>query len=1084
MRKIYLILSVLLLLCNVLKAQDRTVSGVVSDEKSQPLPGATVQVKGSKATTSTDANGKYSLTVTNLQNVVIGVSFIGYNYQEKTLRVGEANADFKLVPTDKDLDEVVVVGYGEQKKSTLTGSVATIKPKDVEDIPSLNFLQTLTGLTPNLSVVSANRPGQPTSSVTIRNPVTLNTNGGVTSPLFIIDDIQRTQADFDLLDANEIESISILKDAEAAVYGVSGGQGAIIVRTKKGKIGAPKISFATQFGTSNAMKLPQYLTGAQMAQWSNAYTQMGVMAPTGVSTGDSLKADGYDVLNNKINTSWYTPDELAYFSNPANNQNWLKDYFHAADVEHESLNVSGGTDKSTYFIAGDFTNQNSNFSGLENYKWGIRANVETKPAKGLTVGANISFDYSYAEEFWMKYPSENLNNDVLILGEHLPWMPYSINGNPVYSIGNYSVANTIDLVNFPLLQNSDNFEQQPDYITNFLAHVDYEIPGVKGLSAGISFNDNINSANSSQYGTAFTYYIYSGTGDNSHIPGGTIGTAKPISNGDDVTYSPDLTKQYQLDAKLNYQHSFGKNNISALALYEQTGANGEGVVTAITNPIIGALPNDNFATGTQTVNQANSIVYEWAFESFVQRLNYDYNGTYLLQLTGREDGTTYFAPGKRWGAFGQISAGWVISNEQFFKDLAPWVDQLKVRADIGLLGNPDVNKSAYGYFQQYNVATGSSGGAVFAEGNRGTGITPAALPDPYATWAHKFEQDYGVDATFLKGRLGVTADYYFTHAYDMLTNTTSATPLTVGNTAPIENFGVVDNFGTELTVNWKDHINQDWSYYVTTFYNWSDDKDIVVPTPAGNIGTPLDRQGLSDDGGVFGYESLGIIRTQAQANQIIASRATEAGGASNVKIFGLTPAPGMINYADLDHNGIIGPSATNPYADEQYLSHKANNHNGAGFNFGFTYKSISISVNTGLSWGGTGQLGTYDYGSYYAAHGDLEENRTALWNEGYWTPQTPNAKLPNPYYYADYSVPSNFWFISSFSWNISQANLSYALPARWIKHVGLASARLFGQCTNVAYLFNPYPEDYRAPGSAVNVYPQLRTFTIGLNAGF
>jgi hypothetical protein len=152
MRKIYLLLSVLLLLCNVLKAQDRTVSGTVLDEKSQPLPGATVQVKGSKATTSTDANGKYELTVTNLQNVVVGVSFVGYNYAEKTLRVGEMNADFKMVPNNSNLDEIVVVGYGEQKKSTLTGAVATINPKEVQDIPGLNFLGTLSGQTVNLSI--------------------------------------------------------------------------------------------------------------------------------------------------------------------------------------------------------------------------------------------------------------------------------------------------------------------------------------------------------------------------------------------------------------------------------------------------------------------------------------------------------------------------------------------------------------------------------------------------------------------------------------------------------------------------------------------------------------------------------------------------------------------------------------------------------------------------------------------------------------------------------------------------------------------------------------------------------------------
>jgi len=1082
MRKIYLLLVVLLLLGNTLRAQNRTVSGVVLDEKSQPLPGVTVQVKGSTAATVTDANGKYLLQVTNLQNVVISVNFIGYSFQSKTLRVGEKNADFTLIPTAKDLDEVVVVGYGVQKKATLTGSVATINPKDIQDIPGLNLLSSLSGQTVNLNISADQRPGQ-TANATIRNSVTLNTSaGGTTAPLYIIDDQFRSATDFNLLNPSEIESISILKDAEAAVYGVSGGQGAIIVRTKKGKAGAPKITFSSQFGTASAVQLPKYLTGIQMAEFSNAWNQTLVEAPTGVATGNSINAEGYinGSLTNK-NTSWYTPDELAYIANSANNQNYLKQEFKAADVERENLTISGGNDKTTYFIAGNYSNQNGNFAGLSNYKWGVRANVDTKPAKGLTVGVNLSLDYSYDKEFWYKYPTEALNNDVITLGERLPWLPYYINGNPTYTEGYQSGGTTLDLVNVNLIQNSNNYEDQPTYVTNFLAHIDYQIPGIKGLSAGYSFNDNINTSFPTQYGTTFTYYLYGGTGDNSHIPGGVLSKTYPISNGNTITFTPVLMKAYQMDAKLNYTNSFGKNNITAIALYEQRGTNEDGVQTGSATPVIGGLPNYNFTTGAQTANQA-SLVSESALESFIERINYDYDQTYLVQLTGRQDGTTAFAPGHRWGNFGQISLGYVLSNEKYFKELFPWVDQFKVRAGVGALGGQSIGAASYIYLQQYNIATGSSGGAVFDEGERGNGIKSAALANPDLTWDHKLETDYGMDMQFLKGRLGVTADYYFTHAYDMLTTLTSAVPLTVGNTPPSENYGIVNNFGTELTITWKDHISQDWSYNITAFTGWSDDKDVRVPVSAGLAGTFTDPNGHSDDMGLLGYESLGIIRTQAQANAIIASRAKAAGGAQNVKIFGLTPAPGMINYADLNGDGIIGPTSSNSYADEKYLAGKANNHYTGGFNFGFTYKSLSINVVTGISWGGhsfiSGQEITADNKN------DLNENRLAFWGDGYWTPQTPNAKYPDPYYVADYDVPSSFWEVSDFSWNISQANLSYAVPVTWVKTIGLANARIFGQCTNVLSLFNPYPDSYRTAAVGVLSYPELRTFTVGLNAGF
>lgn len=1082
MRKVFLFFSMLLLFSSMLKAQTRTVSGVVTDDKGETLPGVTIKVKGGATGTQTDVDGKYSIKVTSMQSVVISATYVGYAYQEKALKIGEMNADFKLVSTTNDLNEVVVVGYGEQKKATLTGAVATIKVKDIQDIPALNFLQSLAGQIPNLSVPSANRPGQATGTVTIRNPITLNSNGGIVEPLFIIDDQQRTKADFDLLDPAEIENISVLKDAEAAIYGVQGARGAIIVRTKKGRPGAPKITFSTQLGTSNAMQLPKYLSGIEMANWSNAYNQIGVMAPQGIQTGNSIDVNGY-INGNKTNknTSWYTPDELAYIADPANNQNWLSNYFHAAVVEHANMSISGGSDKATYFISGNYTNQNSNFSGLENHKWGVRASAEAKPAKGLTVGLNLSLNYSYDKEFWMKYSGEALNNDVIILGQHLPWMPYFINGLPV-NIANYQSGTTgLDNVNFPLFQSSNNFQEHPSYVTNLLAHIDYEIPGVKGLSVGMSFNDNINTQFPTQYGTAFTYYTFSMLGDNKHIPGGTAGASSSISNGNVITFNPNLVTSYQLDTKINYQRSFGKHNISAMALYEQYGNTGDGVHTSVGTPIIGALPNYNFATGAQAVDQANSIVYHYAFESVIERLNYDYNGTYLLQVSGRQDGTTFFAPDRRWGAFGQISAGWVMSNEKFFKKLAPWVDQFKIRADVGLLGTPSVNKSAYQYFQQYNVKTGSSGGAVFGENGRGNGIAPTALPNPVATWDHSLNTDYGFDAQFLKSRLGVTLDYYWNHGYDMLAATSAAVPLTVGNTAPIENYGIVNTFGTEVSLTWRDHISKDWSYNINTFFSWSDNKNIREPQPAGVIGTVQDRTGKSDDGGVFGYQSLGIIRTQADADAIIAQRAAAAGGAGNVKIFGLTPAPGMINFADLDGNGIVENTDNN---DQKYLSKKSSNHYQGGFNFGFTYKTVSLNVVSGLSWGGTNVLSSADYGAVNGAHGGLDENRTAFWNQGYWTPQTTDAKLPAPYYYAEWAVPSDFWFINSFSWNISQANLAYSLPVNWIKHVGLSSARLFSQCTNVLYLVNPYPQSFRAPSSATNVYPTLRTITFGLNASF
>jgi TonB-linked SusC/RagA family outer membrane protein len=1081
MRKIYLLLSVMLLFSALLKAQNRTVTGTVTDEKSEPVPGASIQVKGSTAGAVTDVNGKYSIKVTNLQNVVIGVKFIGYNYQEKTLKPGELSTSFQLVPANNGLDEVVVVGYGEQKKATLTGAVGTIEIKKIEDIPSLNLAASLIGQTVNLGISQDSRPGQ-AAVITVRNPQTF-INSGSTSPIYIIDDAKRTAADFNALDPNEIESISILKDYEASIYGVNGGNGAILVRTKKGSNGAPKISFSSSFGSANAIQLPKMLSGIQLATWLNDYTAEGVAySSAGVPSGNTIDQNGYinGVVTNK-NSSWYTPDELAYISNPANNTNYLKQIFQAANVERDAVNISGGSDKVTYFIGADYVNQDSNFAGINSNKWGVRASVEAKPAKGLTVSLNLNEDQSYSRSFWYKTKStsENLNQDVGSSLSTQPWVQHEINGFPVYlqSTASYNADN----VYIPLYQNSNNFTQSLNYSTNLQGKVSYEIPGVKGLTANVSYNKNINNAFPEQYGTNFLYYKFSGLGSNLHIPGGTMNPVPvPIANGDYVAIDPSYTTNYQLDAGLTYHRSFGKHNINFLALYEQQENNVNGVTTNFPNTIPGGLPNGNFTTGISSANQANSQVAESGLLSYIGRLNYDYNNTYLAQVIFRRDGSTSFAPGNQYGNFGGISLGWVVSNEDFFKKTFTFVDQLKLRASVGILGSDQSSPSAsgYTYLQQYNPQTGSSGGAVFDEADRGVGIKAAAINNPYITWDHQTKTDYGMDMQFLKSRLIVTTDYYWNHIYDGLTTLSASTPATVGNTVPPENYAIANNFGYELTVEWRDRISADWGYNIKAMYAWSDNKNIREDLSQGLIGTLQDHTGKSEDLGVFGYQSLGLIRTQADADAIIASRAAAAGGASNVKIFGQTPQPGMINYADLNGDGII----TTDNKDEKYLSNKSSNHNGVGLNLGFTYKSLSFNMVSGMSWGGQGQIPGSDFNGFNG-NKDYTENKPVFWAD-HWTPQNTNAKYPAPYWTANYGATSNFWFVNSFSANIQNANVSYTLPTRWTKVIGVSSARLYVVCTNVVSLYNPYPDQYKYGSGGVYTYPMLRTVSIGLNAGF
>jgi TonB-linked SusC/RagA family outer membrane protein len=1100
MRKIYFLFSMLMAFTLSVYAQNRTVSGVVTgSDDNQPLIGVTVQVKGSTTATSTDVKGHYSIKVTNLQNVVIGVKYIGYNYQEVTLTPGELVANFKMVPTNSNLQEVVITGYGEQKKLTVTGAISTINLKQVEDIPALNLSTALRGTVPGVSISGGtNRPGQP-STLTIRNPVSLSKDGQGTTPLFVIDDIIRTQADFEALDINEIEAVSVLKDAEAAIYGVYGANGVFVVRTKRGRNSPPKFSFSSSVGMANATQFPKMLSGIQLATFSNDYNQLNASQQTPASWKDTINygvgvpiQNYYDVngylhsfaAGTKVETisptrlsTWYTPDELNYIAN--NSTDYFRQAFKSSYVEREALNVTGGSEKTSYFLGADYVNQNSNFAGINSYKYGLRANITSKVAKGLEVFGSISEDVSYVRSYWykLKNTSENLDNDTKSLQNALPWQQYFVNGNPVL-VGSSTTGGN-DNINFFSIQNSDNFTGGTSYATNLLGKITYEIPGLKGLVATVTMNENINSANNKQFGTTQYYYKYAGTGDNNHIPGGAFVGIYPIDNANYVRLTPTFADNYQLDAGLNFNRSFGKHTITALALYEQRESNSEGVAAESDGVVNGGLPYQTFTTTTSSSNQS-SQVSNFGFEAFISRINYSYDNRYLAQFVYREDGSSRFSAGHNWGGFPSASVGWVVSEEPFFKSKINWVDQLKLRASVGLTGTD--NTKAYQFAESYNLSTGSSGGAVFNEGNRSVGVKPnIANPNDIVTWDHVFKTDYGIDMQLLKNRLTISGDYFFNKGYDLLTTLSSSVPATIGTAAPTENFAKVNSFGYEISAGWRGSVGKKFTYSISSFLTWSDNKNILIDVAAANVGGPLDLTGKSSDAGSYGYKSLGIIRTQDEANAIIAQRAALPGSnKQNVTIFGYPLQPGMINFQDVNGDGKIDAS------DLQYLNKKSSSHHSLGFNWSVGYAGLNLNVIMGASWGGvtpiTGLLPA-NYTTSSTGTVSILDNRPVYWAD-HWTPSNTTARFPAPSFFQEWNVNTDFWLLSAATINISSATLSYTIPTAITNKIGISSARLYAVGTNLYSFLNPYPDGYRDQQTDVYSYPSLRSISLGLNIGF
>jgi TonB-linked SusC/RagA family outer membrane protein len=1065
-------------------AQKKAVTGtVVSQETNEPLQGVTVTVKGTTQTAITDAKGFFSITMANrTKGLVLVFSYVGYDKKEISSPPDEI-ITVPMTMSNKAMNDVVVVGYGTQKRLTLTGAVSTVDLKKVEDVPNLNLSAALRGTVVGLSVSGGTaRPGQGTT-ITVRNPVAFSKDGGQgTNPLYVIDDIIRTQADFDLLDVSQIESVSVLKDAEAAIYGVQGANGVIIVRTKRGRIGVPQINFSTSVGASNATMLPKMLNSVQLATLNNDYTQAsayqqltaGVPVNQYYDTAGFLhKSDG-TVGTTRLAT-WYTPDELAYFA--THSHNYLQEAFNTAYVEREALSLTGGTDKVTYFVGGDFVNQGSNFKGINSYKYGLRANVDAKPAKGLDVMVGLSDDISYSKSYWYKLTSttESLDNDVASLENVQPWQEYFINGNPVVIGGSNTGGN--DNINYFQIRNSNNYTKNTSYVINLLGKITWEIPGVKGLQGVFTMNKNINASNGKQFGTSFQYYKYSGTGENDHIPGGTLLNIYTIQNGNRVRLSPVFSNSYQMDAGLNFSRSFGKHTISAVVLYEQREQNSEGVAAESDGIVNGGLDYQTFTTGTQTSSQS-SMISQFGFLAFISRINYSYNNKYLLQLVYRADGSSRFAKGNNWGGFPEASVGWILSEEPFIRDRFSWLNLLKVRASVGLTGTD--NTKPYQYLVNYTLGTGSSGGAVFNEGDRSIGVKPnIAIANTNVTWDHVLKEDFGLDMGMMNNRLTFSADYYWSHGYDMLTTLSSSVPVTIGTSAPTENYSIVNMFGIELAAGWRDVIGRKFTYSFTPFFGWSDNKNIRIDVASGNVGGPLDLTGKSSDAGVYGYKSLGIIRTQADANAVIAARAQAAGATNKVTIFGTQVQPGMINYQDMNGDGVIDAK------DQTYLTKKSSNHYGMGLNFSVGYGALNLNVIGGMSWGGwtsiDGQKPANQSSSSTGA--SIQDNRPAYWAD-HWTPDHTNGKYPAPYFRSDFEVTTDFWLVRATSLSISSATLSYMLPSQITSKAGISSARVYLVTTNPFQFINPFPGHYRDLQTSLYTYPSLRTVSFGLNVGF
>jgi len=1018
-----------------------SVSGtVLSKSNGEPLIGVNVMVKGSNKGTITAVDGKFTLQAQIGETLKF--SYIGFTNQE--VKVVDSKLVVYLSESSESLEEVVVVGYGVQKKKLNTGATLQVKGDEISKMNTTSPLQALQGKTPGVSISSTS--GQPGSDmkVTVRGLGTTGNSG----PLYIIDGIE---GDITTINASDIQSIDVLKDAaSAAIYGSQAANGVILVTTKQGLKGKGQVSFDAYYGVQNvARKVPLL----------NAKEYMMIMDEQQINSG----LNPFD---------WSTKGTLA-------DTDWMEQMLKKdAKTQNYSLNIAGGSEASTYSMSLNYTSQEGVVGGsaVSNYeRYGARLNSEHKLYKDvLVVGEHLNFNYINNVGINVGNQWNNTLRGAFTVSPLSPvYSDNNIYDSPYNDTSN-SKWNKTDGNPYGLMMTNTNNKNSNQKL---FGDVYAELQPYKNLKIKTVFGINYYSSNYRSFTPLYQFSTYSYNTDHETVN-------QSMGSGNTLTW----TNTASYDFKISTDHAF-----NVLAGMEAVRFSGVGMSGSNWN-LIPQMDDFNHAyldntTGkahldtdgktvieTRTVGGGPSVDYRRL--SYFGRLGYNYKETYLVNATFRADASSKFASGHRWGYFPSISAGWTISNETFMSSTSTWLDQLKLRASWGQVGNQNIPDFKYASLISTSTSVSSDNPAAnYDFGNAGVntaGAYQGQLSNKKLKWETSEQTDFGFDSRFLKNRLSVTTDFYIKTTKDWLVQ--APVLATAGAKAPWINGGSVKNSGVELSFNWNDNIGR-LKYTIGVNGAYNKNKVGEIPTGDGIIhGYTNMLYSNSEEfyraenghaiGYFWGYKTAGLF----QSEEDIAAWKAAGNGIlqSDVK-------PGDVKYVDQDHNGVID------------TKDKVDLGNGMpsftyGFNLGLQYKNFDFSVNAA---GAIGNKIVQSYGQV----GAQSNYTTEILNR--WTGEGTSNRIPRVTVNNINWVFSDLYVHNGDYLRISNITLGYDF-AKLIHQKIINQCRIYGSVQN-AFTFTKYngmdPEigygvESWVSGVDLGYYPRPRTFLIGVNLKF
>ena len=1018
-------LLLLLLICcgiGISNAQQSTIKGKVSSASEGALPGVNIVVKGTVTGAMTDMGGTYTITVPGPDAILV---FTSIGYLPQSITVGkQTTIDVLLAPNVSELGEVVVTGYGVQKRATISGAVSAVQGVILKKAPTNNISNSLVGQISGLMVVNrSGEPGADDSDLRIRGINTLNNS----TALIVIDGIANRDGGFARLNPNDIESITILKDASAAIYGAQAANGVIMVTTKRGKAGAPEIGVQMNYGMNQPTRLPSVLDAQEYATILNELDEYSGRVARYTAQDIKQFADGSDPFGHP-NTDWY--GETIKPWSPQNNTN---------------ITLSGGNaDGVTYFISGGTTKEDGYFknSSVGYNQYNFRSNIDAKIRKNI----KLRFDVSGRQESRKYTQTRGGSTFRYLIGmkptEPAFWPQRSTDKTrlrgPDFEGGQNPAVTSTDIT---------GYDHDNNYI--FQSNIGLDLTDlftVKGLSfvANAAFDQSFREYKN--WKKPWTLYTWDKVTMNANGEPDLVGSNKGIA-APQLSQNSSRSKSFTGNMRANYVKKFGDHNVAIMAGIERQTIDSYWFSAYRNEFVTDQLEQLRFgANNTSKTN--NGSLSQRARLNYFGRVNYDYKSKYLAEFVWRYDGSQIFDPAYRWGFFPGVSVGWVLSEESFMANVS-FVNRLKLRGSYGTMGNDKIDP------YQYLALFEFGGSYIFNETTNTKSLRPSSVANQGVSWEVAHNSDIGLEGSLFNNKVSFEIDLFKNLRTDILYPANASIPLSAGFSPPDQNIGKVENKGFDLSLSYTNTIGSDIIWSLGFNGGYAKNKVLFWDEPAGRLdwqvstGKPM--------GGQLLYQALDVFKDQAAVDAY-----PHWPGAR----------PGDIRFEDVNKDGAIT-------VDDRVQTTKSNFPTFVGgVNFNMAWKGLELYI---LMQGSTGaeqyiQVPSGEFGNYLHDFAD-----------GRWTTANPNSSKPRAYNREDqYWISGrNTHFMRSTNYlRAKNVRLSYTLPETLLKKASIKYTQVFVSAMNL-FTWDTYkvfdPENADNSGSA---YPQRRLFNMGFNLTF